>query len=348
VLLLALSQLASSSTNAFGTYFVHRPPNLSHNQSVPLVLACCGKAMEQDSTLDQESDRHGFVVVYLAPSRTYNDVARARGPGPPYPDTQWIGSVIDEVRGAQNADPVRIFMTGTSQGGTLSYRVACDLSSKVAAIASVAGEDVVPGCKPTQPISVMEVHGTADAGIPYNGSPGFLSMPQVIAKWRGIDGCSQQSQVTNVQKAKNEVWSTCKAKTAVELVTVIGGGHGWQKSPTFDTGGAVWRFFAAHPQASSTPTAALTGKLLQARIAYKPTRRVLVRVNVGQASSVQTTLLRIKRTIATRTIRSAEIGVSNVVLRIPRSAKAGTYTLRVAVRAGGAQLVLTHKLQLHR
>ena len=250
--------------------------------------------------------------MYLTPSRTYNDIARARGPGPPYPDTEWISSVIDEVRTAQNIAPARIFMTGTSGGGTLSYRVACDLSNKVAAIASISGDDVVPGCRPAAPISVMEVHGTADTAIPYNGSPGRLSTPQVIAKWRGIDGCTQQSQVANVQKAKDEIWQTCKAKTAVELVTVNGGGHGWQKSPTFDTGGAVWRFFAAHPQASPTPAAPLSGKLLGARIAYKPTRRVLLRVNIGQASSVQTTLLRSKRAIATRTIRSTKVGVSNV------------------------------------
>jgi polyhydroxybutyrate depolymerase len=256
--------------------------------------------------------------------------------------------VIDEVRSAQNVDAARIFMTGTSGGGTLSYRVACDLANKVAAIASISGYDVVPGCKPTEPISVMEVHGTADTAIPYNGTPRSLSMPQMIAKWREIDACTQQSQVTNVQRAKDEIWPTCKAKTAVELVTVNGGGHGWQKSPTFDTGGALWRFFAAHPHASSTQAAALTGKLLRAQIAYKPTRRVLVRISIGQPSSVQTTLLRSKRTIATRTIRSAKIGVSNVTLRIPRAAKAGTYTLRVTVRAAGSQLVLSRKLPLHR
>jgi len=303
--------------------------------------------MEHDSTRDQESDRNGFVVVYLIPSKTYNDIARKAGPGPPYPDTQWISSVIDEVRTAQNIDPARIFMVGTSGGGTLSYRVACDLSDKVAAIASVSGIDVVPGCKPTEPISVMEVHGTADAAIPYNGLPGFLSTPEVIAKWRGIDGCAQQSQVTNVQHAKDEIWSTCQGKTAVELVTVMGGGHGWQRSPTFDAGGAVWRFFAAHPQAATTPVAALSGKLLQARIAYKPTRRVLVRISIGQASSIQLTLLRGKRATAKRTIGSAATGVSNLTLRIPRAAKPGTYTLSVIVRAAGSQLALTHKLKLH-
>jgi polyhydroxybutyrate depolymerase len=312
------------------------------------VLACCSKLIQRGSTLDREADRNGFVVVYLTPTKTYNDIARARGPGPPYPDTLWIASVIDEVRTTQNVDPARIFMTGTSGGGTLSYRVACDLADKVAAIASISGDDVVPGCKPEEPISVMEVHGTGDTAIPYNGSPGFLSMPQVIAKWRGINGCTQQSQVVNVQRAKDEIWPVCKGKTAVELVTVMGGGHGWQKSPTFDTGGAVWRFFATHPQASPTPVAALTGKLLRAQIAYKPTRRVLVRVSIGQASSIQTTLLRSKRTIAARTIRSAKIGVSNVTLRIPRSTKAGTYTLKVIVRAAGSQLVLTRKLPLHR
>jgi polyhydroxybutyrate depolymerase len=300
--------------------------------------------METDSTLDQQSNANGYIVAYLIPSKTYNDDARHRGPGPPYPDTQWISSVIDQLIKSENVNPLRVFMTGVSSGGTLSYRVACDFAFKVAGIASVSGSDVVPGCRPTRPISVLEVHGTGDPAIPYNGNALVQSVPQVNAKWRKIDGCSAAVQTKTTTGVKDETWSNCDAGSAVELVTIIGGDHGWQRSPTFDTGGAVSRFFLAHAMA---PGAGLTAKLTQASVQYGSHRQVVVRLTVSQASGVQLALVKGTRPVARRTL-SVGAGSSVLRLTIPRTVKPGRYTLRVTVGAGADRAALVKRIQLRR
>jgi polyhydroxybutyrate depolymerase len=344
---LALPQAASPYVRDVGTYFVHRPANLSRSKPVPIVLACCGKLMETSSTLDQQADKSGFVVVYLSPTKTYNDAARMRGPGPPLPDSVWASQVIDEVLVSQNGDRARVYSTGVSSGGTLSYRLACDLPTKIAAIASVAGVDVVLGCQPSRPISVIEIHGTGDSTIPFNGNgkPGSTTIPQVIAKWRAADKCSAASTVSTTAALRDEVWSQCAGNTAVDLAAVINAGHGWPR--TIDTGALLWKFLNAHPLVAAGPSAA-TAKLVSASILYKPTRRVAVRMNLGQASSVRLTLTRGSRTLSSRTVPSANAGVSSYTIRVPRSTKRGTLKLRIVVQASGSQVTVTRSLRLLR
>jgi polyhydroxybutyrate depolymerase len=302
--------------------------------------------MQTTTMFDQVADKSGFVAVYLSPTKAYNDVARARGPGPPLPDSVWASQVIDEVLASQNGNPARVYSTGVSAGGTFSYRLACDLPTKIAAIASVAGEDVVPGCKPSRPISVIEIHGTRDTTTPFNGGrPGFLSMPEVIAKWRAIDKCSAASTVTSTATLRDEIWSQCAGNTAVDLAAVINAGHGWPR--TIDTGAVLWKFLNAHPLASTQPAAA-TAKLISATILYKPTRRVAVRVNLGQASSVRLSLIRAARTVSARTVVHANAGVSSFTIRVPRKTKRGLLKLRVVVQASGSQVTVTRSLRLLR
>jgi polyhydroxybutyrate depolymerase len=290
------------------------------------------------------ADRFGFVVVYLAPTKAYNDVARARGPGPPLPDSVWAGQVIDEVLQSQNGNPSRVYSMGVSAGGTFSYRLACDMPNKLAAIGSVSGLDVVPACRPTRPIPVIEIHGLLDPAIPFNGGkPGFLSVPEVIAKWRGIDQCSGASTVTTKGTLKEQIWSNCAGTTAVELATISNGDHGW--STGVDTAGVLWRFLNAHPLAPATSAA--SAQVVRASIAYKPTRRVVVRMNLGQDSSLRLTLSRGTRTIAKRSVAQAKAGEGTYVVGIPRKTKRGALKLRVLVQApSGSQVTLTRNLRL--
>jgi polyhydroxybutyrate depolymerase len=252
--------------------------------------------------------------------------------------------VIDEALASQNGDASRVYSTGISAGGTLSYRLACDWATKIAAIASVAGADAVPGCKPSRPISVVEVHGTGDNTIPFNGKPGSLSIPDMIAKWRVTDNCSAESTITTTSVLRDEVWSHCAGSTAVELAAVINGDHGWSRS--IDTGALIWKFFNAHPL-SAAPSAA-TAKLVSASILYRPTRRVAVRMNLGQTSSVRLTLIRGGRTLSTRTVAQVNAGVSSFTIRVPRSTKRGTLKLRIVVQASGSQVTVTRSLRLLR
>jgi polyhydroxybutyrate depolymerase len=346
---LALPQAASSS--AFDSYTLHRPANLSRNQQVPIVLTCCGGPTAQTkSIMDGLADRFGFVVVYLAPTKTYNDLARARGPGPPFPDSIWASGVIDQVLQSQNGNPSRVYSTGVSAGGTFSYRLACDMPNKIAAIGSVSGLDVVPGCKPSRPISVIEIHGLRDTTIPFNpGRPGFLSIPQVIAKWRDIDNCSAASNVTTTGVLREETWSNCAGNTGVEMATISNAGHGWPT--TADTGGVLWRFLNAHPLAATGGAgggSAATAKIMSTAIKYKPTRRVIVRVNLGQTSSLRLTLSRGTRTLASRSVAQAKAGVSSYTLRVPRTTKPGTVKLKIVAKAGTSQVTATRLLKLRK
>lgn len=343
VALLAAPRGASPSPSAAGTYSIHRPANLGRSQQVPLVLACCGSLMQTSTTLDQQADKSGFVVAYLSPAKAYNDVARARGPGPPLPDSVWASQVIDEVLKSQNGNPSRVYSTGVSAGGTLSYRLACDMPSKIAAIGSIAGIDAVPGCRPARPISVIEIHGLRDTAIPFNGGKaGFLSVPEVITKWRGIDECAADSTVTTSGALKEQTWSKCASTTAVELATVSNAGHGWPS--TVDTAGVLWRFLNAHPLASGAASA--SARVVRATIVYKPSRHVALRLDLGQTSSLRLTLKRGAQTIATRAVAQARTGTTTYELAIPRKTKRGTLKLRVLVRTSGSQVTLTRTLRL--
>jgi hypothetical protein len=251
------------------------------------------------------------------------------------------------VLASQNGNPSRVYSTGVSAGGTFSYRMACDMPTKIAAIGSIAGLDVVPACKPARPISVIEIHGLRDTTIPFNGgSGGFLSTPQVIAKWRAIDSCSPASDVTTSGVLREETWSHCAGNTAVELATISNAGHGWPT--TADTGGVLWRFLNAHPLAAAGGGSAPTAKVLSATVKYKPTRRVVVRLNLGQQSSLRLTLSRGSRTLATHALAQAKAGDSSYTLRVPRATKPGTLKLRVVAKASGSQITVTRSLKLKR
>ena len=175
-------------------YIVYRPANLSTAQKVPLVVyPAFGnvQAIRTQIDLDAAADRLGFVVVWAEVAKTYNDSVRAAGArednSNPYPDMQYLGSVIDKVTASENIDPTRVFMTGMSASGTLSYRAACVLSNKLTAIGPVEAVVANQSCHPVRPVSVFAVNGTADPASPYDGSSLFPSVASITGFWKGVD-----------------------------------------------------------------------------------------------------------------------------------------------------------------
>ncbi|MFN3940056.1 MAG: alpha/beta hydrolase family esterase, partial [Chitinophagales bacterium] len=105
-------------------------------------------------------------------------------------DVQFLSDLIDSVALDYNIDFNRIYSTGMSNGGFMSYTLAGELSERIAAIASVTGsisDERLPAFAPTHPVPVMEIHGTADFTVPYNGSGSFLPVEDVIDYWVGIN-----------------------------------------------------------------------------------------------------------------------------------------------------------------
>jgi polyhydroxybutyrate depolymerase len=324
---------AATAGAAVDSYYVHRPSGLDRSKAVPLVLVCCqGKLTETQTGFSQQADRSGFVVAYVSPAKFYNDAERLRGPGTPYPDMTFISSVIDKVTASDNIDPARVYMTGASAGGVISYRVACYLSDKVTAIGSVSGVDVVPACRPPHPVSIAEIHGTADPAIPYDGKPG-----------RSVDGCAATSRLTTSGRITDQLWANCDAETAVELVTIAGGGHGWPRDSSIDSTAKLWQFFSSHKRV----TQAFSAQLTSVSVRYRSRRTLLVRVQLEQASSVQTRIIKAGRTVFTRTV-AAKTGSPTISLTLPARLHPGTYKLSVLVSAGSDQRQFTRTLRLRR
>ena len=110
-------------------------------------------------------------------------------------DVGWLTSILDDLIDRFPVDEERIYVTGLSNGGFMSYRMACELSDRVAAIASVAGMDFADAtdCVPAEPVSVLHIHGTADDTVPYDGwdLPGYVipSARDSVVRWAERAGC---------------------------------------------------------------------------------------------------------------------------------------------------------------
>ncbi len=161
---------------------------------MPLVvllhgLGSSGATMEEYFQLQPLAESKGFLLAlpdgtkHADGARFWNATDACCGFGSTVDDVAYLGSVIDEVEGARNVDRSRVYVMGHSNGGFMSYRMACDVADRVAAIASVAGATWADPskCTPSEPVSVLQVHGTADEGIRYDGG----QMPQRVRPLSG-------------------------------------------------------------------------------------------------------------------------------------------------------------------
>lgn len=177
-------------------------------------------------------------------------------------DVGFLHAIIDTLATAYSIDADRIYSTGMSNGGFMSYHLAC-LSDRFAAIASVTGSmtsltQVL--CKNAKPIPVMEIHGTADAVVNYNGSNGILSIPEVLNFWIQKNGLDPNSVIkTDVPDLNTNDGATAEhyyypGQHEVEHYKVLNGGHTWPGTPfvigttcqDFSASELIWKFFNKH------------------------------------------------------------------------------------------------------
>jgi len=142
----------------------------------------------------------------------------------------------------------------------MSYRLACELANRIAAIAPVEGSQDLE-CHPSNPVSVIVFHGTADRLVPFEGgtTPFQLgsrrsdtSVASTVAFWTKEDGCAATPRRKGTAAVHVESYSGCRAGTAVTLYAIQGGRHRWPGTPLSGNDVAatdlMWSFFAAHPR----------------------------------------------------------------------------------------------------
>ena len=227
-------------------YRLYIPTAYDGSTPVPLVLNLHGytsDAFGQDlyANFRVIADTANFIIVL--PNGTLDGFGLRYWncfiqPGIGVDDVAFLSDLIDTISAQYNIDVNRVYSTGMSNGGFMSHTLACELSHKIAAIASVAGsidEDRLPACDPQHPMPVMQIHGTEDETVPYAGNFDFIPVQSVIDYWTDFNNCDAAAEFTEIPDvvpsdsctAEHYVYGGCDENINVELYKIIDGGHTW-------------------------------------------------------------------------------------------------------------------------
>jgi len=220
---------------------LHVPPRLRTGGPIVLALPGAGqtaRAFAAYTGLSRLADAEHVAVAYATAdgSKPFWNITD-HVPGRPQ-DVPYLRTVIPAVVRSACADPGRVGVTGVSNGGGMNARMACDAADLVAAAAPVAGGyGALPDCHPSRAVPILEIHGTADQVVPYNGrgSPVRGDVASFLAQWRRLDGCTGGPAERRVTRAVTELRSTrCAGGTQVVHDRVEGQQHGWPGEDDLD------------------------------------------------------------------------------------------------------------------
>jgi len=255
------------------TYLVHIPAGYDPTQPSPLVLVFHGFSLNAEEMVritgfNTQADAEGFVVVYPNGSGKKSSWNGGDCCGEAQvknvDDVGFVRALIEELSSWINIDRKRVYATGFSNGAIMVYRLACELSDQIAAIAPVGATQDFPQCQPGRPVSVLHFHGTNDQLNPYEGGVNqtgtvdFLPVKDSIQFWVVENGCPPEAQKDESGNIVHEEFSPCEQGTAVELYTIVAGEHAWPggESVSSEVGEPtkeiyatpiMWEFFVDHP-----------------------------------------------------------------------------------------------------
>jgi polyhydroxybutyrate depolymerase len=216
---------------------VHLPAGYDPSTPTPVVLSYHGLNVSANlhmavTRFNDVADTEGFIVVYPSGIGTSHNAGVCCGPAQndDVDDVGFAHAMLDVLESELCVDTGRVYANGLSNGGFMSYRLACEASERFAAIGSVAGVTGMLGCLPSRPIPIVHFHGTDDAIVPYGGNfaISYMSVDNHIESWVERNGCSTSATVTWQQgNVLCERYTGCDDDVLVELCTVEGGGHQW-------------------------------------------------------------------------------------------------------------------------
>jgi polyhydroxybutyrate depolymerase len=270
-------------------YRLYVPSSLAAGGRAPLLVALHGgfgssEQFAAQSGFDELAEANGFIVVYPD-----GISARPDGSGPQtwnggyccgpavredVDDVGFIRQLLDTLAADLPIDPARVVAVGHSNGAILAYRLACELSDRIVGIGVQAGSLGVDACTPSQAVSVIHLHGTADTNTPIDGGIGsgfagveFRPARAAVEAMAAVDGCNgEPGSSTDPSNPDLTVttWSGCGGGAEVRYVVVDGATHAWMGRPAasaaatslagepysnLDASRATWSFLAAHPRA---------------------------------------------------------------------------------------------------
>jgi polyhydroxybutyrate depolymerase len=272
----SIAPSTTTSTTVVSTaraYSKFIPSSYSKGTSLPLVVllhgyGATGAMQESYMNFESVAETNKFILVYpdgtvdSSGRRFWNATDACCDFLSDVADDVYLLSILKEMESSYSIDAKRIYFVGHSNGGFMSYRMACKYPDRIAAIASLAGASYfkTTDCGAKSSVSVLQVHGTKDETILYEGGQILgTSYPGAVAsasQWATFNQCTQNA-VTRSSKFDLEpnitgdetsvtAWTNCQNSSEVELWTMEGAAHIPTLKSTFAT--KIWEFFAAHPK----------------------------------------------------------------------------------------------------
>ena len=272
----SIAPSTTTSTTVVSTaraYSKFIPSSYSKGTSLPLVVllhgyGATGAMQESYMKFESVAETNKFILVYpdgtvdSSGRRFWNATDACCDFFSAVADDVYLLSILKEMESSYSIDAKRIYFVGHSNGGFMSYRMACKYPDRIAAIASLAGASYfkTTDCGAKSSVSVLQVHGTKDETILYEGGQILgTSYPGAVAsasQWATFNQCTQNAATRsskfdlepNITGDETSVtaWTNCQNSSEVELWTMEGAAHIPTLKSTFAT--KIWEFFAAHPK----------------------------------------------------------------------------------------------------
>jgi polyhydroxybutyrate depolymerase len=251
-------------------YILFIPASYDASTPAPLVFSFHGYSSNAALNMNYTgftaiADTAGFILVH--PDGTLDGSATSHWNvggwtvGSTVDDVGFTNLMIEEISANYNVNANRIYSTGMSNGGYMSFLLACQLSDRIAAIASVTGSmtpQTYTACNPSHPTPVLQIHGTADGTVPYEGSPTWsYGIEDVLSYWVTYNNCNTTPTITSMPDINTGdgsnvdyfVYDGGDNGVTTEHFKVYGGDHDWPGvwgNMDINASIEVWKFFSKY------------------------------------------------------------------------------------------------------
>lgn len=227
-------------------YIMYVPESYDPAHASPLVLCFHGYTSSANTIMsysgfNQIADTANFIVVYpqgtLLSGNTHWNVG-GWTLNSTTDDVGFTNALLDSISAEYTIDSSKVYSTGMSNGGFMSFLLACQLSERIAAVASVTGSmtpEIFNDCDPQHPTPVLQIHGTTDGTVPYSGASWTKPIGQVLEYWVEYNNTNPSADTTAINNTNTSDGSTVEkikyiqgdSCSSVIHYKVTGGDHTW-------------------------------------------------------------------------------------------------------------------------
>lgn len=251
-------------------YIIYRPIASFSEVNLPVLFALHGYGSSAEihksyTQYESLAETNKFIVIYPQGYKLETQLTNSSSHwnsgawtiGSNIDDVSFISTLIEIIASKVSIDRNRVYSSGMSNGGFMSYHLACNLSYKIAAIASVTGsmsKQTFDNCNPSHPTPILQIHGLLDVTVPYDGnsSIGMESIDNVLDFWANYNSCNPERlhEVIDYQNNKGSIdfiyYESCLNNVEVKSILLQTMRHNWPSLDNFNISASeeVWNFLS--------------------------------------------------------------------------------------------------------